>query len=169
MDQDARLTGHEVVAGTPGYLAPEAITDPQDVGPSVDLYAIGVVAYYLLTATLLFEGTAVEVCGHHVVREPDPLSKRTNNPMSPELEALVLACLAKKPTQRPASAAVLAERLAALPEAGTWTTDDARTWWTDYAAGDSYGRDTDIEFRSDVTRSGRPALTVDIQRRRRDA
>lgn len=126
---DARVTAQQAVAGTPAYLSPEAITTPDEIGPACDLYAVGAVAYFLLTGQLVFEGNAVEVYGHHVVTPPQPPRSRSDNPISAELEEVVLHCLAKRPTERPDSAQKLAENLAAVPEADRWTAMDAKAWW----------------------------------------
>jgi hypothetical protein len=56
-----------------------------------------------------------------------PPSRRTELPIPPELDALVLACLSKQPDQRPAAALELAERL--TPFAERWTAEHARRWW----------------------------------------
>ncbi len=65
----------------------------------------------------------------HVRAHPVPPSQRTTEPVPAELEALVLACLAKAPAHRPASARDLAERLLAVPERETWDATTARAWW----------------------------------------
>jgi hypothetical protein len=126
---DVGLTSDRAIAGTPLYLSPEAIRAPEDVDARSDLYALGAVAYYLLTATPVFEGrTLVEVCGQHLHADPEPPSRRAGIALDPALEACVLDCLRKDPDARPPTAAALLERLAAcrLP---SWTTDDARAWW----------------------------------------
>jgi serine/threonine-protein kinase len=95
-----------------------------------DLYSLGCVAYWLLTGTTVFRGrTPLETMMMHVHRAPEPPSERTDRALPPELEALVLACLAKDPDQRPQTADELSARLAAVPLAGTWTTAQARAWW----------------------------------------
>lgn len=107
-------TGAGITPGTPGYLAPEMATGAAIDGRT-DLYALGCVAYYLLTGSLVFESnTAVEMIAKHLHEEPVAPSKRTDRPIPEALERLVLACLAKKPEQRPASAAALSRALGAI-------------------------------------------------------
>lgn len=125
---DAGLTNLGTVPGTPAYMSPEAgLGEPID--GRADLYALGCVAYYLLTGTLVFDGeTAVGVVAQHIKDLPDPPSSRTELPIPDELEKIVLACLAKNPAERPATARELAELLVAcaLP---AWSSDDAQRWW----------------------------------------
>ncbi|MBT8491796.1 MAG: serine/threonine protein kinase [Deltaproteobacteria bacterium] len=128
------ISGSNLLAGTPAYLAPEAITDPSGMGPSGDLYAIGALAYFLLTGKMVFAAsTVVEMCMHHMQTDPEPPSTRTSNPIPAELEALILECLAKKPNNRPTSARAIRERLMAFDTGDDWAEAEANQWWTDYA------------------------------------
>jgi serine/threonine-protein kinase len=116
------------IVGTPAYLAPEAISLPASVGPAADIYALGAVAFFLLTGKRVFTGDSVEeLCQHHVATPP------TAPGVAPAVDAVILACLAKDPTQRPASARELARRLRAVRPAIGWTAEDARAWWRDRA------------------------------------
>jgi eukaryotic-like serine/threonine-protein kinase len=131
---DPALTGANVITGTPLFLSPEAIRSPDGVDARSDLYAVGGVAYYLLTGRYVFEGkTVVEVCGHQLHSTPVPPSARLGRPLPAGLEALTLACLEKDPAHRPASAAALLARLHALEDVPGWTEDDARAWWAAHA------------------------------------
>jgi serine/threonine-protein kinase len=117
-----------VALGTPAYVAPEAVTDPDRITHAVDLYALGAVGYFLVTGHRLFEGkTAVDVCVQHVTQPPRPPSELVA--IAPALEAVLLTCLAKHPSDRHASAAALAAALEVLPPAGDWHKDDAAAWW----------------------------------------
>jgi len=114
--------------GTPAYMAPEmALGEPVD-GRS-DIYALGCVAYYLLSGKLVFDAdTSIQMIARHLQTEPRPPSQRTANPIPHDLEQLVLRCLAKNPSDRPQSAAELARALAAI-DAGRWGDDEAEQWW----------------------------------------
>jgi serine/threonine-protein kinase len=136
------LTADGGPSGTPAYMSPEQALTEQRVDARSDLYAVGCVAYWLLTGTLVFRGTTtMETIVMHVNREPEPPSRRTGLPIPAELEAIVLACLAKKPEDRPQTAEQLAERLAAVPLGQEWTGERAREWWDRHRpAGDRVAR-----------------------------
>ena len=61
----------------------------------------------------MFEGdTPLQTILKHLQQEPEPPSRVTDRPIPPALDELVLACLAKRPEDRPPSAAVVSQRLA---------------------------------------------------------
>jgi serine/threonine-protein kinase len=125
----------QVILGTPAYVAPETVTDPSTIGPAVDLYALGAVGYYLLTGKRVFEGkTAVDVCIQHVTKPVLPPSQIVAGKIQPELEAVLMKCLAKKPADRFASAGELADALRAVPPANDWELAEAGRWWRDVHA-----------------------------------
>jgi serine/threonine-protein kinase len=118
------------ITGTPLYIAPETLTAPETVDARADLYALGAVGYWLLTGTHVFGGNSIfEVCAHHLHSVPERPSIRLAAPVTADLEAVLLACLAKQPEDRPASAHVLRERLLACAAAGRWTNARASQWW----------------------------------------
>jgi serine/threonine-protein kinase len=120
------------------YLAPEALRDPGSLDGRADLYALGAVAYFLLTGTVVFGGKSVmDACRHHVVSVPQSPSERlrAQHPdatIPEDLERIVLRCLAKSPDDRPASANELLHALTACSAAGQWTDADARAAWTSF-------------------------------------
>jgi serine/threonine-protein kinase len=131
--QEARLTIEGTAAGTPAYMAPEVAMGDGAIDGRADLYSLGCVAYFLLTGENVFEEkTPTATALAHVQRQPVPPSQRSEMPIPPDLDAVVLSCLAKKPEDRPASARELARRLAACQDVGRWTQDDASEWWQTY-------------------------------------
>ena len=122
------ITAQQLI-GTPAYMAPEVILGRHDVDRRVDVYAIGCVAFYLLTGTRVFQdGTQMQVLVDHVHTEPVPPSSRLGRPLPPELDAIVMACLRKDPDDRPDDAAELLARLHGVA-AGPWSNEHARAWW----------------------------------------
>ena len=131
VDGDAKLTATTSLTGTPQYMAPESITDPEAVDGRADLYALGAVAYFLLAGSEVFKGRSiVEVCSQHLHQKPEPFSTR-GLVVPPDLEAIVMACLEKDPALRPQSAAALRSRLEAC-EVEPWGGESARAWWDEH-------------------------------------
>ena len=126
---DAHVSLDGMIIGTPAYLSPEAAAgDPIDA--RADLYALGCIAFWMLTGRTVFgEKLPVLMIADHLRTPPDPPSKATSLPIPQELDALVLACLAKDPKARPPSAVALSDMLAAVPLANPWTQERARAWW----------------------------------------
>jgi len=120
-----------VMMGTPAYMAPEMALD-ESVDGRADLYALGCVAFYLLTGEQVFTGeTVLKVISQHLQAVPVPPSERTELPIPATLEHLVLACLAKKPEERPQNARQLAQSLDTI-DCMTWGEEDARQWWSQH-------------------------------------
>lgn len=144
--EDVSLTAENRVTGTPGYMAPEQVLGNRPVDARADLYALGCVGYWLLTGSLVFEGdTVMATLLQHAKESPEPPSLRTELPVPAELDDAILACLAKSPEDRPASADALALRLSGdwVP---AWTRRDADAWWEHH-----------VPHRSDATPEGSPA------------
>jgi serine/threonine-protein kinase len=113
-------------------MAPEIIFGRDSVDRRTDVYALGCVAYFLLTGTLVFpESNPVSAALKHMSAVPDPPSKRTSQIIPEDLEHVVLKCLEKDPRQRPASAREL-ERLLASCQVPAWTEDEAARWWEEH-------------------------------------
>jgi eukaryotic-like serine/threonine-protein kinase len=126
---DSLATAAGLTPGTPAYMAPEMAL-AETVDGRADLYALGCVAYYLLTGQVVFEAsTPFQMIARHLQEEPVPPSRRSPCPVDPGLERLVLACLAKSPEDRPPSAGALERRLAEIA-AEPWTEEQAKRWWS---------------------------------------
>jgi hypothetical protein len=129
------VTADGALLGTPLYMAPETWIRPREVDVRSDLYALGAVAYFMLTGRPVFEGgNPFEVMTHHVQSPPEPPSTFTLTPVPADLEAIVLRCLAKEPDERFASAELLRAHLEDCALAGVWTAADARAWWSEHEA-----------------------------------
>lgn len=119
-----------VVTGTPMYLSPEAISSPETIDARADIYALGAVAYFLVTGEHVFEGrTLVELCSKHLAVDPVPPSVRLGRTLPADLEAIILQCLAKDRDHRPPSAVALRTALLACADAGSYDAQAAREWW----------------------------------------
>jgi serine/threonine-protein kinase len=129
-EAETLLTSPDATTGTPAFMAPEMALGESEVDHRADIYALGCVAYWLLTGRLVFEAeNAVKMMLQHVQAVPTPPSRATEIEVPEELDRIVLACLAKEPGSRPFSAAELARRLAAVRVSETWTPERAEAWW----------------------------------------
>lgn len=117
------MTGSGVYLGTALYSAPEQLKG-EGVTPKSDVYSLGAALYQAATGEPPFSGAPIEVASQHTSREPDPPgATRASGEPDPELDALILACLAKDPARRP-DAYGLRDRLSAI-SAGNAATREA--------------------------------------------
>jgi serine/threonine-protein kinase len=127
---ETHLTGEGQVLGTPDYLSPEQAGGAALAGPRSDLYSLGSLTYYLITGRPPFVRTTVaEAIVAHLRELPEPPSQHRPD-VSPDLEAVVLRCLAKDPADRFEHAKQLDDALAACACASDWDQERARSWWT---------------------------------------
>jgi serine/threonine-protein kinase len=127
------LTAENLVQGTPAFIAPEQALGEPDLDGRVDIYALGCVAYWLLTGQFVFNAdTTMGYLVHHIHTPPRPPSEVAPGAIPPALDQVVLACLAKDPAQRPQSARELSQRLIEIDGADGWTALEARAWWDEH-------------------------------------
>ncbi len=137
---DAKLTAPNTVTGTPAYLSPESALG-EAVDQRTDIYALGCVAYWMLTGQYVFTGdSAMQIVARHVSSEPAPPSRHSTFDVSPALDQLVLDCLKKKASERPATARELCDLLGQCVET-PWTREDLRLLdWRRVFSGSRSGR-----------------------------
>jgi serine/threonine-protein kinase len=124
------LTDVAATMGTPAYMAPEVILGSGEVDRRADVYAIGCVAYFLLTGVHVFGGrTPMKVLMQHVQEAPLPPSRRIEQVMPPGVDDMVMACLDKDPERRPRDASSLLDRVLNCPTSDEWDQASARRWW----------------------------------------
>ncbi|MCH7716791.1 MAG: serine/threonine protein kinase, partial [Gemmatimonadetes bacterium] len=116
-----QITTAGVALGTPAYMAPEqAVADP-NVDHRADIYAVGVMAYEMLAGEPPFAGANPQaVLSAHVTETPKAVTE-SRTTVSPELGAVIMKCLEKKPADRWQSAEELHVELEKLttPSGGT--------------------------------------------------
>jgi serine/threonine protein kinase/outer membrane protein assembly factor BamB len=99
-----------MVMGSPPFMAPEQFSRPREVGPAVDVFSLGAVLVYAATGHSPFEAENAYLAAYNTVHSEAELGE-----LPEPLRALVSACLAKEPENRPTSGEVL-DALAGLPE-----------------------------------------------------
>jgi serine/threonine-protein kinase len=123
-----QLSQHGTITGSPLYMSPEQASGLRADQRS-DIYALGAVAYYLLTGHAPFRGeNALSVMIAHA-RDAAPPPSALRGDVPPDLERVALRCLAKDPADRYPDAASLEQALAACAAANLWTEDRAAAWW----------------------------------------
>ncbi|MCH2108532.1 MAG: serine/threonine protein kinase [Polyangiaceae bacterium] len=122
------ITRESVVLGTPAYLAPESLFGSHSVNAAVDVYALGAIAHFLLSGTLLFNETRPMVMAQAHLQETPPSLADKGVEIPPALEKLILQCLAKDAQERPTCEELLAG-WEAIPVVEEWQKQEAETWW----------------------------------------
>ncbi len=124
-----RLTLKGTILGSPPYMSPEQAAGKGDLDARSDIYSLGAVAYFLVTGQPPFaRETAMQMLLAHAYEAPQPLTAfRPGFP--PDLQEVILRCLAKDPAQRFPDVDSLEKALAACQDADAWTEEQARAWW----------------------------------------
>jgi tRNA A-37 threonylcarbamoyl transferase component Bud32 len=152
--EQMRLTAVDAISGTPAYMAPEMIGDSDAVGPAADVYALGCVAYWLLTGRFVFQApNATAMLLRHLQQQPEAPSVASPMKVPPALDALILECLAKEPEGRPANAVELGRRLRELSLPFEWNDEMAEAWWTENMGKTEAGTKDALPPRADATLS----------------
>jgi serine/threonine-protein kinase len=124
------LTRSLRILGTPLYMAPERLRNPSDVDPRADIYAVGALAFLMLTGRALFQSTDDLELATKILNEDAPRASEVAPQAIPlELDLIVTACVEKKRELRPQRAGELAAAFAALGLEHRWTQREAQAWW----------------------------------------
>jgi len=133
--EDSELTVAGSLTGSPLYMSPEQAMGETEADHRSDIYAVGGVAFYLLTGKPPFaSGATLKVLLSHLNEAPAAPSSVRNGShtgsISHHLDAIVLKCLAKQPSDRFQSSRELLEALNTTPESSQWNERLAEQWWT---------------------------------------
>jgi serine/threonine-protein kinase len=127
--QTRDITQFQRVLGTPLYMSPERIRNPGDADARADIYSVGAVGFYLLTARDLFESTSEHDLVYHVLHTPPRRPSELVPGIPKRLDELIARCLAKDRGERPHEVLVVMALLEALSVEYTWRQRDAEAWW----------------------------------------
>lgn len=123
------LTLEGMVIGSPLYVAPEHAMGTGPADPRGDIYSLGAVGYFLLTARPLFvHDKPLQVIFAHVNELVRPPSQ-WNSAVPADLEAVILRCLEKDPAKRYQTVSEFEEALARCQCADEWNSQQAESWW----------------------------------------
>ncbi len=129
-EKDPALTTINAITGTPAYMAPEMTLGGHDIDARVDIYALGCVAYWLVTGHQVFErDQPLQVLGAHLKDDPIPPSQKTELEIGADFEKVILACLAKNPEDRPQSITSVRDLLCSCEINQPWTLSSRDEWW----------------------------------------
>jgi hypothetical protein len=124
------LSASLALAGTPLYMAPERWQDPTGADARSDIYSLGAVAFKLLTGRNVFVGSSDMDLFQQVINSvPERPSKRTTNEIPPEIDQLVVDCLAKNVEQRPETIGEVNRILQKSARPDRWNQNTAKAWW----------------------------------------
>ncbi len=134
--EDSPVSVAGAVSGTPGYVAPEHAAG-KAIDQRADLYSLGCVAYFLLTAQRVFvRRTKMELLTAHLMEDPTPPGKRVPSlGISGAVDELIMDLLARDPDARPQDARALVKRLRRLMhDLPRWSDERAEAWWAENLA-----------------------------------
>lgn len=122
-EDDSELTQSGAMVGTPRYMPPEQI-ERGEVGPQSDIYALGACLYHALAGYPPFQADSkFRLMMAHLESEPKPMNQDGGRYVPPDLEAVVLRCMRKKPDDRYGSMRELAEAISqasGVDRAASW-------------------------------------------------
>ena len=128
-EHSVELSTDGAITGSPLFMSPEQALGDGRPDARSDVYSLGAVGYFLVTGHPPFEDRRpIKVMIAHAHHKVSPPS--THVPDLPrDLEAVILRCLEKAPSDRYQTAVELGHALRACDAAGQWTVADAVRWW----------------------------------------
>ncbi|MFO0968685.1 MAG: serine/threonine-protein kinase [Gemmataceae bacterium] len=129
LDGQTQVTRDGAVVGTPSFMSPEQARGSERLTHHTDLYSLGALGYFLLTGQPPFVRPSVIETMHAHIADPAVPPSHLCPTVPPDLEAVILTCLAKAPEKRYADADALDRALSECAQPGVWTQAEARQWW----------------------------------------
>lgn len=120
----------KIVVGTPRFMAPERLNSPWLADPRVDIYSVGALAYFLLTAKL----PPLVTHGNQMDGEMQGVETLDLPPAVAEFGGLLSDCLSVEPSSRPSNTVSLMRDLDELSLKFPWSRLDSMEWWNKHEA-----------------------------------
>ena len=138
-----RVTQTQLLIGTPMYIAPERILDPGCMDPRSDIYALGILGYFLLTGREPFTAAcSVDALAQAIHRQARRPSEGCRFSIPEQLDRLIRDCHARIVSDRPTSIESVLSQLEEISFSSPWNSVRAETWWRQHrAAWDSLAQD----------------------------
>jgi serine/threonine-protein kinase len=128
-----KITQTGLISGTPLYIGPECLEDADNCTRRSDIYALGAVAFYLLTGRDLYEGNnALELLQKALHETPSRVTEAIGTGVPAALDELILRCVARQPADRPGSVEEILSVVESLAIEYPWTQEDAQSWWQEH-------------------------------------
>ncbi|MFO0965928.1 MAG: serine/threonine-protein kinase [Gemmataceae bacterium] len=126
-----RLTIQGTILGSPPFMSPEQALGKAAIDARTDIYSLGGLAYFLVTGQTPFQReTAMEYLMAHIHDAVTP-PRELRPELPPDLEEIILRCLAKKPEDRYARIEEVDRALADCVSSDDWDGERAREWWSE--------------------------------------
>lgn len=127
---DSGLSARVALLGTPGYIAPETITDPSAFSPASDVYSMGALLYFLVTGRRVHQASSrVQVLKLALESDPVLPSVHLEGGLPSAWETFILRCLNRDPRERPADAGAFRRELLGLKCPTRYSEAEALQWW----------------------------------------
>ena len=127
-DPSSKITKDGACVGTPHYMSPEQVIG-EEIDRRSDIYSLGAVAYFLLTGKTPFDGPNALAVMYARLKQPAPVPTRERPDVPPDVERIVLRCLARERSDRFDDALSLQRDLSQCACASEWDDERAALWW----------------------------------------
>ena len=130
-----RVTETQLLIGTPHYIAPERIVDPNCMDPRTDIFSLGILAYYMLTGSEPYDAAdSMDALAQTMNRSARRPSEQASSEIPYVLDRLVQECHSRTMAERPSSIDDVMKVLGDIRFADSWSASRAAAWWASHQA-----------------------------------
>ncbi len=129
-EENTMLTMAGQIRGTPMFMAPEVIESAAQASPASDLYAVGLVGYFMLSGKMPYSGSSVmQLLMLQASDTPEDLDNFEGIQVPGDIKAVIEQAIQKLPEDRFASAQEMIAHLDACMDAQQWNEERSASWW----------------------------------------